>query len=97
MPTVAKLEMPAGPVWAPMKQRRIEGMHMLCSWWICSIFFSMSAYVLHCSRPREIITTNLMFLMCCSMREASRLKLQFVSEHLYFPRFLGTPLLKLIG
>ena len=29
-------------------------------------------------------------------REASRLKLQFVPEHLYFSRFLGTPLLQFI-
>ena len=25
-------------MWVPMQQRRIKGMHMLCSWWICSIF-----------------------------------------------------------
>ena len=30
--------MPAGPVLLPMQQHRIKGMHMLCSWWICSIF-----------------------------------------------------------
>ena len=39
---------------------------------------------------------TLMFLMLRSMREASRLKLQFVLEKLYFSRFLGTPLLKFI-
>ena len=44
-----------------------------------------------------MITKTLMFLMRRSMREASRLKLQFVSEHLYFSRFLGTPLLKFFG
>ena len=43
-----------------------------------------------------MITETLMFLMRRSMREASRLKLQFVPEHLYFSRFLGTPLLQLI-
>ena len=40
-----------------------------------------------------MITETLMFLMRRSMCEASRLKLQFVPEHLYFSRFLGTPLL----
>ena len=44
-----------------------------------------------------MITENLMFLMRHSMREASRFKLQFVLEHLYFSRFLDTPLLKFIG
>ena len=44
-----------------------------------------------------MITRNLMFLMRLSMREALPLKLQFVSFHLYFSRFLGTPLLKFIG
>ena len=43
-----------------------------------------------------MITELLMFLMRRSMREASRLKLQFVPEHLYFSRFLGTQLLKFI-
>ena len=43
-----------------------------------------------------MITETSMFLMLRSMREASRLKLQFVPEHLYFSRFLGTPLLKFI-
>ena len=43
-----------------------------------------------------MITENLMFLMRRSMREASRLQLQFVPEHLYFPRFLDTPLLQFI-
>ena len=32
------LEMPAGLVWAPMQQGRIKGMHILFSWYICSIF-----------------------------------------------------------
>ena len=40
-----------------------------------------------------MITKNVMFLMRRSMREASRLKLQFLSEHLYFSRIFGTPLL----
>ena len=40
-----------------------------------------------------MITKTLMFFMRSSMREASRLKLQIVPEHLYFSRFLGTPLL----
>ena len=88
--------MPAGPVWATMQQRRIKGMHMLCSWWICSIFVSMSASGIHCARPRAKITKNLMFLMRHYRRETSRLKPQFVSEHLYFSRFLGAPLLKFI-
>ena len=44
-----------------------------------------------------MITETLMFLMRRSMREASHLKLQFVPEHLYFSRFLGTPLLQFIG
>ena len=43
-----------------------------------------------------MITETLMFLMRCSMRKASRLKLQFVPEHLYSSRFLGTPLLQFI-
>ena len=43
-----------------------------------------------------MITDTLMFLMRRSMREASRLNLQFVPEHLYFSRFLGTPLLQFI-
>ena len=43
-----------------------------------------------------MITETLMFLVCRSMREASRLKLQFVPEHLYFSRFLGTPLLQFV-
>ena len=80
-----------------MQQRRIKGMHMLCSLWICSILASMSAYDIHCTRPCAMITKNLMFLMRRSMREASRLKLQFVSEHLYFSSFFGTPLLNFIG
>ena len=42
-------------------------------------------------------TKNIMFLMRHSMREAWPLKLQFVLEHLYFSRFLGTPLLTFIG
>ena len=69
---------------------------MLCSWWICPFSFSMSGYDLHCTRPRANITKISMFLVCHSMREASRLKLQFVLEHLYFSRFLGAPLLKFI-
>ena len=44
-----------------------------------------------------MITETLMFLMRRSMREASRLKLQFVSEYLYFSSPLGTPLLNFIG
>ena len=79
-----------------MQQRRIKGTYMLCSWWICLILFSMSAYEIHCGRPRAMITETLMFFMRRSMREASRLKLQFVPEHLYFSRFLGTPLLQFI-
>ena len=43
-----------------------------------------------------MITKTVTFLMRRSMREASRLKLQFVPEHLYFSRFLGTPLLNFI-
>ena len=43
-----------------------------------------------------MITEILMFLTRRSMREASRLKLQFVPEHLYFSRFLRTQLLKFI-
>ena len=43
-----------------------------------------------------MITETLMFLMRRSMCEASHLKLQFVPEHLYFSRFLGTPLLQFI-
>ena len=79
-------------MWPPMQQRRIKGMHMLCSWWICSIFVSMSAYEIHCARPRAMISETLMIIMRRSMREALRLKLQFVLEHLYFSRFLGTQL-----
>ena len=36
-----------------------------------------------------MITETLMFLMRRSMREASRFKLQFVPEHLYFTKILG--------
>ena len=43
-----------------------------------------------------MITETLMFLMCRSMRKASRLKLQFVPGHLYLSRFLGTQSLKFI-
>ena len=43
-----------------------------------------------------MITETLMFLMRRSMREALRLKQQFVPEHLYFSRLLGTPLLPFI-
>ena len=43
-----------------------------------------------------MITETLMFLMCRSMREASRLKLQFLPEHFYFSSFLGTQLLNFI-
>ena len=57
---------------------------------------SMSAYEIKGARPRAMITETLVFLMRRSMREASRLKLQFVPEHLYFSRFLGTQLLKFI-
>ena len=42
-----------------------------------------------------MITETLMFLMRRSMREALRLKLQFFPDHLYFSRFLGTPLCSL--
>ena len=69
---------------------------MLCSWWICPILVSMSASDLHCAMPRAMISETLMFFMRSSVREASRLKLQFVPEHLYFSRFLGTPLLQFI-
>ena len=41
-----------------------------------------------------MITETLMFLMRRSMREATRLKGQFVPEHLYFSRFLDRQLLK---
>ena len=43
-----------------------------------------------------MITQTLMYLMRHSMREASRLKLQFVPELLYFSSFLGTQLLNFI-
>ena len=79
-----------------MQQRRIKGMHMLCSWWICPFSVSMSAYDIHCARPRAMMTKNLMFLMRHSMREASRLKLECASEHLYFSRSLGAPSLEFI-
>ena len=79
-----------------MQQRRIKGMHILFSWWICPFLISMSAYEIHCARPRAMTTETLMILMRRSMREASRLKLQFVPEHLYLSRFLGTPSLQFI-
>ena len=44
-----------------------------------------------------MITETLMFLMRRSMREASRVKLQFVPEHLYFSRLFGTPMLNFFG
>ena len=43
-----------------------------------------------------MIIETLMCLMRRSMREASRLKLQFVPENLYFSRSLGTPLFQFI-
>ena len=43
-----------------------------------------------------MITETLMFLMRRFMREASRLKLQFVPEHVYFSSFLGTQLFNFI-
>ena len=43
-----------------------------------------------------MITQTLKFLMRPSMREVSCLKRQFVPEHLYFSRSLGTPLLQFI-
>ena len=43
-----------------------------------------------------MITETLMFLMRRSMREASRLKLQFVAELLYFSSSLVTQLLNFI-
>ena len=79
-----------------MQQRRLKGMQMVCSWWICPFLVSMSAYEIRCARPLAMITETLIFPMRCSMREASRLKLQFVPEHLYFSRFSGTPLLQFI-
>ena len=79
-----------------MQQRRIKGTYILCSWWICPILVFMNACDLHCARPHAMITKTLMFFMRRFMREASRLKLQFVPEHLYFSRFLGTPLLQFI-
>ena len=79
-----------------MQQRHIKGTYLLCSWWICPILVSMSACDLHCARPCAMITETLMFCMRRSMREVARLKLQFVAEHLYFSRFLGTPLLQFI-
>ena len=56
---------------------------MLCSWCICPFFVSMRAHDLHCARPRANVTQNLFFLMRHSMRQASRMKLQFLGEHLY--------------
>ena len=79
------------------QQSCIKGMHILCSWWIGPFLVSMSAYEIHCARPRAMTTETLMFLMRRSMCEASHLKLQFVPEHLYFSRFLGTPLLQFVG
>ena len=78
-----------------MQQRRIKGMHMLCSWWICSIF-GFYERLSDPLRTRAMITETLMFLMRRCMREASRMKLQFVPEHLYFSSFLGTRLLNFI-
>ena len=69
---------------------------MLCSWWICLFSVSTSACDIHCAGPCANISKSLMFLVRHSMREASRLKLQFVPEHLYISRFLGAPLLKVI-
>ena len=43
-----------------------------------------------------MITETLMFVMRRSMREASRLELQFVPELLYFSSFLGTQSLNFI-
>ena len=40
-----------------------------------------------------MITKITMFLLRRSIREAPRLKLQFVQGHLYFSSFLGTQLL----
>ena len=79
-----------------MQQRRIKGTYILCSWLICPILAFMNACDPYCARPRAMITETLMFFMRRSMREASRLKLQLVPEHLCFSRFLGSPLLQFI-
>ena len=69
---------------------------MLCSWWICPFPVSMSAYDLHCARPRAHITEDLMFLMRHSMREAWRMKIRLVPEQLYIPRFTGVVMSRFI-
>ena len=56
----------------------------------------MRAYDLHCARPRANITENSMFLMRHSMREASRMKLQFVPQRLYISRFRGVAISRFI-
>ena len=51
-------------------------------WWNCSFFASMRVHDLHRARPRANIaryfTEILLFLTRHSMRDASRMKLQFV-------------------
>ena len=56
---------------------------MLCSWRICPSTVSRRGHDLHCARPRANSTKNFMFLIRHSMRQASRMKLQFLPEHLY--------------
>ena len=58
-------------------------MYILCSWWICSFFVSMRVHDFRCARTGANITQKLLFLKSHSMREASRIKLQFLQYHLY--------------
>ena len=51
---------------------------MLCSWWNCSFFVSMRVHDLHCPRARANIAERFLFLTRDSVRDASRMKLQFV-------------------
>ena len=55
-----------------------KGMYMLCSGWNCSFFVSMRLHDLHCRRHRANFAQNLLFSARHSMREASRMKLQFL-------------------
>ena len=61
-----------------MQQRRIKGNVHAVYWWDFSFFLSMRVHDLHCVRPRANIAENLLFLKRHSMREASRMKLQFL-------------------
>ena len=66
-----------------MQQRRIKGISMLCSSWIYPFSVSRRVHDPYCGKPHANITENEFFLMRHSMREPSRMKLQFLPELLF--------------